>query len=57
LYTKVTLLYTLVFASTVDLANNLYNGLSRVSKLDITNLGEIKEFLEVEIIEIDLKDL
>ena len=32
------------------LVNNLYKDLSRTSKLEITNLEEIKEFLEVKII-------
>lgn len=40
----------LVFAQNIDLVNNLYKDLSRTSKLEITNLGEIKEFLGVEII-------
>ena len=40
----------LVFAQNIDLINNLYKDLSRTSKLEITNLGEIKEFLGVEII-------
>ena len=40
----------LVFASNTILVNNLYKDLSSISKLEITNLGEIKEFLGVEII-------
>ena len=40
----------LVFASNIILVNNLYKELSSISKLEITNLGEIKEFLGVEII-------
>jgi hypothetical protein len=40
----------LVFALKILLVNNLYKDLSRTSKLEITNLEEIKEFLEVEII-------
>jgi len=40
----------LVFSNNITLVNNLYKDLSRTSKLDITNLEEIKEFLEVEII-------
>ena len=40
----------LVFASSIDLVNNLYKDLATISKLEITNLGEIKEFLGVEII-------
>jgi hypothetical protein len=39
-----------VFASNTILVNNLYKDLSSISKLEITNLGEIKEFLGVEII-------
>ena len=40
----------LVFASNTILVNNLYKRISSISKLEITNLGEIKEFLGVEII-------
>jgi hypothetical protein len=40
----------LVFAKHIKLVDNLYRYLSRISKLDIPNLGEIKEFLGVEII-------
>jgi hypothetical protein len=40
----------LVFAKDIKLVNNLYKDLSRISKLEISNLGEIKEFLGVEII-------
>lgn len=40
----------LVFAKTKELVNNLYLDLTKISKLGITNLGEIKEFLGVEII-------
>lgn len=40
----------LVFAKDITLVNNLYKELATSSKLDITNLGEIKEFLGVEII-------
>ena len=40
----------LVFASNIILVNNLYKDLSSISKLEITNLGEIKEFFRVEII-------
>jgi hypothetical protein len=40
----------LVFAKDINLVNNLYKDVSRISKLEITNLGEIKEFLGVEII-------
>ena len=39
-----------MFASNLELVNNLYKDLTKVSKLEITNLGEIKEFLGVEII-------
>jgi hypothetical protein len=40
----------LVFAKHIKLVHNLYRYLSRISKLDMPNLGEIKEFLGVEII-------
>ena len=40
----------LVFAKDIELVNNLYKDLTKTSKLEITNLGEIKEFLGVEII-------
>ncbi|XPS72906.1 hypothetical protein M3J07_005050 [Ascochyta lentis] len=40
----------LVFAKDITLVNNLYNELVTTSKLEVTNLGEIKEFLGVEII-------
>jgi hypothetical protein len=40
----------LVFAKSIDLVNNLYKDLAKSSRLEITNLGEIKEFLGVEII-------
>jgi hypothetical protein len=40
----------LVFAKNIDLVNNLYSEITSTSKLEITNLGEIKEFLGVEII-------
>ena len=40
----------LVFASNTTLINNLYKELSSISKLEITYLEEIKEFLRVEII-------
>ena len=40
----------LVFASNTILVNNLYKEISSISKLEITNLGEIEEFLKVEII-------
>ena len=34
----------------MNLVNNLYKTLSTLSKLEITNLGKIKEFLGIEII-------
>jgi hypothetical protein len=40
----------LVFASNTILVNSHYKDLSSISKLEINNLGEIKEFLRVEII-------
>jgi hypothetical protein len=40
----------LVFAKDIILVNNLYKDLSRISRLEVTNLGEIKEFLGVEVI-------
>ncbi|RYE04909.1 MAG: hypothetical protein EOP33_08175, partial [Rickettsiaceae bacterium] len=40
----------LVFAKDISLVNNLYKDLVSTSKLEVTNLGEIKEFLGVEII-------
>lgn len=40
----------LVFAKDISLINSLYKDLTRTSKLEVTNLGEIKEFLGVEII-------
>jgi hypothetical protein len=40
----------LVFAKNINLVSNLYIDLTKVSKLEVTNLGEIKEFLGVEII-------
>jgi hypothetical protein len=40
----------LVFAKNIDLVNNLYKDLAKISKLEITDLGEIKVFLGVEII-------
>ena len=40
----------LVFAKDISLVNSLYRDLTTTSKLEVTNLGEIKEFLGVEII-------
>jgi hypothetical protein len=40
----------LVFAKDISLLNSLYKDLTSTSKLDVTNLGEIKEFLGVEIL-------
>jgi hypothetical protein len=40
----------LVFAKDISLINSLYKDLTSTSKLEVTNLGEIKEFLGVEII-------
>ena len=40
----------LVFAKDIELVKNLYKDLTKTSKLEITNLEEIKEFLGVEII-------
>ena len=40
----------LVFAKDISLVNSLYKDLIRTSKLEVTNLGEIKEFLGIEII-------
>jgi hypothetical protein len=40
----------LVFAKDTSLVNSLYKDLSNISNLEITNLGEIKEFLGIEII-------
>ena len=40
----------LVLASNTILINNLFKEISSISKLEITNLGEIEEFLKVEII-------
>jgi hypothetical protein len=40
----------LVFAKDIMLVNNLYKDLTTTSKLEVSNLGEIKEFLGVEII-------
>jgi hypothetical protein len=40
----------LVFAKDINLVNTLYKELTSTSKLEVTNLGEIKEFLGVEII-------
>ena len=40
----------LVFAKTRNLIDDLYKEISKISRLEITNLGEIKEFLGVEII-------
>lgn len=40
----------LVFAKTKEIANNIYKDLTEYSKLEISNLGEIREFLGVEII-------
>jgi hypothetical protein len=40
----------LVFAKDTTLVNSLYKDLSNISNLEITNLGETKEFLGVEII-------
>ena len=40
----------LVFAKDISLVNNLYKDLTSSSKLEVTNLGKIKEFLGVEII-------
>jgi len=40
----------LVFAKDISLVNNLYKKLKDTSKLEVTNLGEIKEFLGVEVI-------
>ena len=40
----------LVFARDISLVNSLYKDLTTTSKLEVTNLGEIKEFLGVGII-------
>jgi hypothetical protein len=40
----------LVFTKDISLINNLYKDLIQTSNLEVTNLGEIKEFLGVEII-------
>jgi len=40
----------LVFSKDLNLVKELYNNLTKISNLEITNLGEIKEFLGVEII-------
>jgi hypothetical protein len=40
----------LVFAKDISLINSLYKDLTSTSKLDVTNLGEIKEFLGVKIL-------
>jgi len=40
----------LVFAKDISLVNSLYKDLSRISNLEISNLGEIKEFLGIEVI-------
>jgi hypothetical protein len=40
----------LVFAKDISLVNSLYKDLTRTSNLEVTNLGEIKEFLGVEVI-------
>jgi len=40
----------IVFSKNIDLINTLYRDITNISKLEITNLGEIKEFLGVEII-------
>ena len=40
----------LVFSSRLSLVKDLYKDLTKISKLEVTNLGEIKEFLGVEII-------
>ena len=40
----------LVFAKTKELVDNLYKEITTKTKLEVSNLGEIKEFLGVEII-------
>jgi hypothetical protein len=40
----------LVFKKDISLIDSLYKDLTSTSKLDITNLGKIKEFLGVEIL-------
>ena len=40
----------LVFTKTKDLINDLYTNISKISRLEINNLEEIKEFLGIEII-------
>ncbi|KAF1925481.1 uncharacterized protein M421DRAFT_70010, partial [Didymella exigua CBS 183.55] len=40
----------LVFAKDISLVQSLYKDLTTTSKLEVTNLGEIREFLGVEII-------
>ena len=40
----------LVFSKYKDLINNLYINLTKLSRLEVSNLGKIKEFLGVAII-------